>query len=105
MLLVAAWLCGWALAEPDPVSNRVHLFIFAACTAFAFSLTRAAARDAWALLRPAREIGLVTVGFIRPRIVLSPELAKLLDEHAMRAALEHEHVHARHRDALLAINF
>jgi beta-lactamase regulating signal transducer with metallopeptidase domain len=40
------------------------------------------------------------VGLLRPRIVVAPELAKALDEHALRAALAHERTHVRHRDPL-----
>src|SRR5579863_5508196 len=29
-LLVAAWLCGWALSEPDPVPDRIGMLVFAA---------------------------------------------------------------------------
>jgi beta-lactamase regulating signal transducer with metallopeptidase domain len=35
------------------------------------------------------------VGLLRPRIVVAPELAKALDEHAMQAALAHERTHVR----------
>jgi hypothetical protein len=27
-LIVAAWLCGWALSEPDPVPDRVGPLVF-----------------------------------------------------------------------------
>lgn len=100
VLLIAAWLCGWALAEPDPVPDRVHTFIFVACAPFAFLLIRAVLRAVWALSGNPHDAGLATIGFIRPRVVVSAELANSLDERALRAALEHERAHARHRDPM-----
>ena len=32
--VVAAWLCGWALSQPDPVRGPVGLFIWIACVPF-----------------------------------------------------------------------
>src|ERR1700736_3053942 len=34
-LLVVAWLCGWALSQPDPVPGHVGRLIFIACGPFA----------------------------------------------------------------------
>lgn len=99
-LLVAAWLCGWALSEPDPVPDRVSRLIFVACVPFVLVLARAAIRAAWSLLRRSEEHGVATVGLLWPRIVLSPGLASELRESAIRAALEHERAHVRHRDPL-----
>jgi BlaR1 peptidase M56 len=99
-LLVAAWLCGWALSQPDPVPDRVGLLVFAGCVPFVFLVARAVMRATWSLIRRPEEYGVATVGFIRPRIVISLDLAKVLDDRALRAALEHERAHARHRDPL-----
>lgn len=100
-LLVAAWLCGWALREPDPVHDHVdRLVLLCACLPFAWVMARAALRAAWALVRELPEDGICTAGLLRPRILFSPFLAKTLDDGPVRAAWEHERAHARHRDPL-----
>jgi Zn-dependent protease with chaperone function len=99
-LTVAAWLIGWALSQPDPVPAHVGRWIFLGATLFAFIGLRAIVRAAWALHRSPRVEGIVTVGLLRPRIVVPPELARALDEPAMQAALAHERTHVRHRDPL-----
>jgi beta-lactamase regulating signal transducer with metallopeptidase domain len=52
------------------------------------------------LLRKPDRLGIATIGLIRPRIVIAPELAQFLDERALRAALAHERAHVRHWDPL-----
>ena len=104
-LTVAAWLCGWALSQPDPVPGHVGAFIFIAAGPFGIVGARALVRAVWSLCHSTRTYGIrtygiVTVGLLRPRIVVAPELAKALDERAMRAALAHERTHVRHRDPL-----
>lgn len=99
-LLVAAWLCGWALSQPDPVPDRVGPILFIACVPFAFLISRAVIRAGWALFRRPEELGVATIGLLSPSIVFAPELAKLLDDRAIQAALEHERAHVRHRDPL-----
>ncbi|MFH1816380.1 MAG: hypothetical protein ABIK08_00015 [Pseudomonadota bacterium] len=100
-LLVAAWLCGWALRESDPVHDPVDPGILvAACLPFALIALRAAFRAAWAMLRQPADLPICTAGFWRPRIVFSPFLARTLDEGQIRAAWEHEQAHVRHRDPL-----
>jgi Zn-dependent protease with chaperone function len=99
-LTVAAWLCGWALSQPDPVPAHVGNVVFVAAGPFAIVGGRAALRALWSLCRPAARYGIATVGLIRPRIVVAPELARALDENALRAALAHERAHLRHRDPL-----
>jgi Zn-dependent protease with chaperone function len=99
-LTVAVWLCGWALSQPDPVPAHVGLAIFIAAVPFAIVGARAVVRAAWSLCHSPRVYGIVTVGLLRPRIVIAPELAKTLDEQAMQAALAHERTHVRHRDPL-----
>jgi hypothetical protein len=99
-LLVAAWLCGWALQEPDPVPEHVSALLFAACAPFAWVCARALARAAWSLVHVPDECGVATVGLICPQIVFSPFLAKRLDERVICAALGHERVHVLHRDPL-----
>jgi hypothetical protein len=99
-LTVAAWLCGWALSQPDPVPGHVGRLIFIAAVPFTIVGGRALMRAAWSLCHSPSVYGIVTVGLLRPRIVVAPELAKALDEHALQAALAHERTHVRHRDPL-----
>lgn len=99
-LTVAAWLCGWALSQPDPVPDHVGSLIFIAAGPFAIVGARALVRAVWSLYRSPRVYGIATVGLLCPRIVVAPELASRLDERAMRAALAHERMHVRHRDPL-----
>jgi len=99
-LVVAAWLCGWALSQPDPVPHHVGPLLFVVCAPFALIGIRAVVRAGWSLLASTRDLGIATVGLILPRIVVAPELAALLDEREMRAALAHERAHVRHRDPL-----
>lgn len=99
-VIVAAWLCGWALDEPDPVPEAPPAFLMLASVPFALLLARAALRAGWALFRDEGDLGIATVGIIRPWILFSPHLAKTLDDRAIEAALEHERAHARHRDPL-----
>jgi Zn-dependent protease with chaperone function len=98
--LVVAWLCGWALSQPDPVMDPVGPFIFIACMPFGVVVVRAVARAAWSLGRSPSGYGVATVGLLRPHIVFAPQLAKRLDDRAIEAALAHERAHIRHRDPL-----
>jgi Zn-dependent protease with chaperone function len=99
-LVVAAWLCGWALSEPDPVPDRVGPLVFIVCAPFVLIVMRAVLRAGWSLLGSPEQFGIATVGLIRPHIVFAPELAKLLDDRAIQAALAHERAHVRHLDPL-----
>jgi hypothetical protein len=99
-LTVAAWLCGWALSQPDPVPNHVGRLIFIATAPFAIVGLRALLRAAWSLRECSHLHGILTVGLLRPRIVVARELARALDERALQAALAHERMHVRHRDPL-----
>lgn len=101
VLVIAAWLVGWALTEPDPVRNPLDPGVVV-CLWLPFGLlfARACARAAWALVRELPECGVSTIGCLRPVVVFSPFLARRLDEPVIRAALAHEHAHARHRDPL-----
>jgi BlaR1 peptidase M56 len=99
-LTVAAWLCGWALSQPDPVPDRVGWMIFIASVPFAVIAGRAVVRAAWSLWQSPCDYGIATVGLLRPHVVFAPELAKMLDDRAINAALAHERTHVRHRDPL-----
>jgi Zn-dependent protease with chaperone function len=98
--VVAAWLCGWALSQPDPVLDPVGPFLFIACAPFGVVIVRALVRAAWSLARSPGDCGVATVGLLRPYIVFAPQLAKRLDDCAIEAALAHERAHVRHRDPL-----
>jgi BlaR1 peptidase M56 len=99
-LTVAAWLCGWALSQPDPVPAHVGVLVFIAAGPFAILGGRAVVRAVLSLCHSPRTYGIVTVGLLRPRIVVAPEFAKALDAPAMQAALAHERTHVLHRDPL-----
>ncbi|MBV8805722.1 MAG: hypothetical protein JO042_11755 [Sinobacteraceae bacterium] len=99
-VLVAACLCGWALSQPDPVPDRVGPLVFIVCAPFGLIGVRALLRAGWSLLRSPDQLGIATIGLIRPQIVIAPELARVLDDRAMRAALAHERAHVRHLDPL-----
>ena len=98
--IVASWLCGWALSQPDPVHDPVGPFIFIAGVPFGVVAIRAIARAAWSLARPPGDCGVATVGLFKPYVVFAPQLARRLDDRAIEAALAHEYAHVRHRDPL-----
>jgi Zn-dependent protease with chaperone function len=97
--LVMAWLCGWALAEPDPTDEILPLSWLLAALPFGGLFLRSAIRAICSLLQCPSH-GAMTVGLLRPRVVLSPLLASVLDKRAIGAAIEHERAHARHHDPL-----
>jgi hypothetical protein len=98
--LVAASLCGWALAEPDPTPETPSILLILASVPFALLFGRAAIRSLWSLVRDEGDVVTATVGLLRPWVLFSPYLAKALDDRTIEAALEHERAHARHRDPL-----
>jgi hypothetical protein len=97
-LLVAACLCGWALSQPDPVPDRVGPLLFIVCVPFGLIGLRAVLRAGWALFYRPKQLGIATIGLLRPHIVVAPELARCLDDRAMHAALAHERAHVRNLD-------
>jgi Zn-dependent protease with chaperone function len=99
-VVVTAWLCGWALSEPDPVPDRVGPLLFIVCAPFVLIGIRAILRAGWSLFDRPEQFGIATTGLIRPYIVFAPELAKLMDERALQAALAHERAHVRHLDPM-----
>jgi hypothetical protein len=98
--LIAASLCGWALAEPDPTPEKASILLILATVPFALLFGRAAIRALWSLVRDEGDVVTATVGLLRPWVLFSPYLAKALDDRTIEAALEHERAHARHRDPL-----
>jgi hypothetical protein len=97
--LAFAVLCGWVLVEPES-AEPVPKALMLTALPFALIFARAVWRATRSLTIPRESFSVATVGFFRPRIILSPKFAAALDEAAFAAAIEHEHAHARHRDPL-----
>ncbi len=97
---VTAWLCGWALTQPDPVPTRAPISLILTASTFALVFIRAAVRAAWSLVVEQGEPGSATVGLLRPWVLISPRLVRKLDDRELEAVLQHERAHARHRDPL-----
>lgn len=97
---VAAWLCGWAIVEPDPLPERMPISLILLSVPFALLFARAAVRAGWALFIDGETPGVATVGLLRPWIVFSPHLARALGDRQIEAALAHERAHVCHRDPL-----
>ena len=98
-LLVFAGLVGWALHEPaeaEPVGPLRVLVVLPVALVW----TRASIRALWSVLRARHPGPAATVGLLRPRVLLDPAFALLLDEEETAAALAHEQAHARHHDPL-----
>jgi Zn-dependent protease with chaperone function len=98
-LIVFALLCGWAWMEPRDAEPAPKALMFAALP-FALIFTRAIWRATRALRTSRARHTIATIGFIRPRIILSPAFAEAVDENALAAAMEHERAHQCHRDPL-----
>jgi hypothetical protein len=96
--LVLAFLLGWAVQEPANSEDAEPVMLGVAAV-FGLVLARAVVRATRALRRPRGAIAM-TAGLWRPRAFIAPELSARLDDRALRAALEHEAAHARHRDPL-----
>lgn len=96
--LVLAFLLGWALQEPES-AEALHSWAYLCATPVALVWMRATVR-AWRSGSASKVALAGTVGLLRPRVVIAPELRSVLDDAALHAALEHEHAHARHRDPL-----
>jgi BlaR1 peptidase M56 len=99
-VVLLAFLCGWALQEPDTSEARPRMVEILAVAPFGLIWLRAALRAVRALLAPARKPLAATRGLFRPRAWIAPELRARLDEPALQAALAHEAAHARHFDPL-----
>ena len=99
-IVVAAWFCGWALVEPDPMPEGAPVLLILMSVPLAMVSARAFIRAGWSLFGDRRDPGTATVGLLRPWILFSPHLAKTLDDRQIEAALAHERAHARHRDPL-----
>ena len=92
------WLIGWAFVEPEnaevvPWSLAILALLFSGVCIRA--LVRSIRR-----LRAPSHVPAYTAGLWHPKIVLSTQLAAILDDEAREAVVAHERAHARHRDPL-----
>jgi hypothetical protein len=97
--LALSMLLGWALNEPER-AEAVPFILMLAAGPVAIIWVRALVRASRAVVLRAPGTPIMTVGVLRPRIVLDPSFANILDAEALNAACEHEKAHARHRDPL-----
>lgn len=99
--LVFSALVGWGLQEPDVTGERSSPLLGVLALLIAAIWGRALIRAVLAALPSRRPRGLAcTVGMLRPRVVIDPELARVLDDAELRAVVEHERAHARRLDPL-----
>ncbi|MDE3153800.1 MAG: hypothetical protein KGN76_01805 [Acidobacteriota bacterium] len=97
--LVVAGLCGWVAVEPDPMERMPRLLILAAVP-FCAIWTRAVWRALAGLVSGPGTAAAVSLGFVRPGILVSPAFARAVDASALQAACVHEEAHARHHDPI-----
>jgi hypothetical protein len=97
--ILFAALCGWVSVEPAR-AERTPFGLLLGAMPFAAVFARAVWRALGALALPRPALTAATIGFFRPRILLSDKIINTLDQRALAAALEHERAHARHRDPL-----
>ena len=97
--VAVAALAGWAVLEPEHAESVPTPWIVVAVP-FALVWCRALARAVRAAMPPHAAGPAETVGLLRPRVRIAPELAAVLDDTALAAAVAHEEAHARRRDPL-----
>src|SRR5216683_1550734 len=89
--IIAASLCGWALAEPDPTPEKASMLLILASVPFALLFGRATLRAVWSLVREEGDVVTATVGLLRPWVLFSPHLARAISDRpamAMAAGAE-----------------
>lgn len=99
-LVLLSVLVGWALQEPESADEAFHPLLLWIAAPFAAVWIRAASRALWALVPASGCTPAATVGILRPRVVVDPGFAAVLDPEALHATCEHEAAHERHRDPL-----
>lgn len=99
-VLAISVLIGWALQEPDRSDESLRPVVFLVAAVFAFIWARAGARAVRSLVDKPTDVPAATLGFLRPRVVITPPLTRALDPAALRAVEAHEAAHVRHRDPL-----
>jgi Zn-dependent protease with chaperone function len=97
-LLGLCALIGWALVEPED-AEALPWFAVALALPMLFVFVRAL-RRAFAATRRPRIDAAATIGFLRPRVVITPTFAAELEPPVLEAVLAHEAAHARHGDPL-----
>lgn len=98
-LSAVALAIGWALHEPDAsdaVLVPAMLGVALLGAVIAARTVARAARSLWMHRPPLAG----TVGLVRPRVVIAPELRALLADDELAAVQAHELAHVRHRDPL-----
>ena len=90
---------GWALHEPDASDAVLVPALLGVALPGAVLAGRTVARALRALWPPPPPIA-GTVGLVRPRIVIAPEVRTMLSSDELAAVEAHELAHARHRDPL-----
>ncbi len=98
-LMTLGALAGWALNEPQD-AERVPNLLLCAAIPFVVIFLRAGWRAVRSLRACNDDYAAATVGLIRPRVMVSPRIVKVLDAAVLAAALAHERAHVRHRDPL-----
>jgi hypothetical protein len=92
---------GWGLQEPDVTGEALGPVVRTIAVVFGAVWVRALLRAAQSLFLARRSPRAArTVGLMRPRVIIPPELANRLDDAELAAAFAHEQAHARHRDPL-----
>jgi len=97
--VILSAVVGWALREPDN-AELAPLTIVLASLPFAGVCCRAICRAAASGWRTSGTSTSGVVGVFRPRIVISDQFRRRVDERALAAAAAHEAAHVRHRDPL-----
>jgi len=100
-LVMIAFLVGWAIQEPDPADERVGLALGLVAVVTGLITLRAIVRSVTALrLSSDAQIPLGTVGFVKPRVIVSEALRRIASREILAAGLAHEAAHVEHRDPL-----
>lgn len=99
-VLMLALLAGWACQEPDDSDEAVRAPALVVAVAVATLWLRAATRAFGALCSGRGVATVATTGLLRPRVLLSPTFAEVVDPAVLAAAMAHEAAHVRHRDPL-----
>jgi len=100
-LVMIAFLVGWAIQEPDPADERVGLALGLVAVVTGLITLRAIVRSVTALrLSSDAQVPLGTVGFVKPRVIVSEALRRIASREILAAGLAHEAAHVEHRDPL-----
>jgi beta-lactamase regulating signal transducer with metallopeptidase domain len=100
--MVFGLLLGWGIQEPDITDESLSPVIIGVALLVAAIWARALVRAVLSILAGSgrKPSAARTVGLLRPRVVIEPALAHLLDSSELRAVVAHEQAHVRYRDPL-----